>query len=100
MDVPSNDPHLYFWLNVAAVALGGLILAAGTATSAGIWWSYRKFIQFEGVLTAIRDMIESAIKRLDVHEQRWERTDGRLAIVETKVAVLEDRRDSHSRSEP
>lgn len=99
MDVPSNDPHLYFWLNVAAVALGGLILAAGTAMSAGIWWSYRKFIQFEGVLESIRDMLASAIKRIDAHEQRWERIDSRISLVETKVAVLEDRRDSHPRPE-
>lgn len=98
MDVPSNDPHLYFWLNVAAVALGGLILAAGTVTSTGVWWSYRKFIQFEAVLESIRDMLERAAKRLDSHEERHERFEGRIATVETRIAVLESRRDASHQS--
>lgn len=76
---------------IAANVIGGLILAAVTATAAGIWWSYRKFLQFEAVLRAIRDMLSGAIKRLDVHELRWERVETRVSGMETRVAVLEAR---------
>lgn len=96
MDVPADSPQVYFWLNVAAIVIGGGILASASTCAAGIWWSYRKFTQFETTLEAIRDMLAGAVKRIDVHELRWEQVQTRVAGVETRVAVLESRDENHT----